>query len=156
MKKMLILLAMVVVVFGSQAHARVISQYAGPGQDNLETLMKAASTGDIGTLTNLLAQDQSLVNERSSRDYKTALHIACMTGKYDAVKLLLARGANPNMADIHCKTPYYYAKTGYWYDIQRLLRKRGAKREYITFFPHCCTEDHPNPKYRKGYCKCTP
>jgi len=158
MKKTLILLAvMLMVCVGGQAMAQYY--YTTPnntyGADG-ELIFKAASTGDVATIQRLANQNPDLVNLRSDKDGKTPLHIAAMVGKYDAVLALLNRGADPNVKDNYCRTPYAYAKMGYWHKTATLLRKRGAKPERVKFFPHCCTTDHPNPARRSGYKMCTP
>ncbi len=130
--------------------------YTLPGDDTTDLFFKAASVEDLVTLKNMLDQYPTLVHAMSKKDYKTALHIACMTGKYDSVKLLLDRGANPNALDIFCKSPYYYARVSYRHNICRLLRQRGAYAEYVRFFPHCCTQDHPYPHLQSEDPVCIP
>lgn len=151
MKKILFLMAGVLVLCMS---GQVAAQYgytdAGAGHQDAELMFKAASTGDLITINRLANRDRSLVNYRSTRDGRTPLHVAAQVGMLTSVQMLLSRGADPNVKDYYCKTPYAYARMGYWHKVARLLKKRGAKREYVRFFPHCCTEDHPNPARRKG------
>ena len=40
----------------------------------------------------------------------TALHIAAQEGQIDSIKLLLQRGANPNVQNHHGRTPEYFAR----------------------------------------------
>jgi ankyrin repeat protein len=148
---------MTAVLAGVSMKAYAQNNFTVPGDsDNLELLMKAASTGDLATIQSLAGQDSSLVKARSSKDGKTALHIACINAKYDAVKLLLNYGADPNARDYYCKTPYYYARVGYNPSICKLLTSRGAMREYVRFFPHCCTQMSPNPARHPAPRRCSP
>ena len=95
--------------------------------DKTELFLKAASTGDVVTLKTMLDQDHELVYAKSQKDGKTALHRACMVGKYDAVKLLLNQGADVKAKDFNRKTSLYYANAGRWYEVSYLLSKKGAK-----------------------------
>jgi uncharacterized protein len=56
---------------------------------------EAATFGDLDRLAVLLAADPDLT-ERRSGDGFTALHLAAFFGQDDAVRLLLARGADPD------------------------------------------------------------
>ncbi len=95
--------------------------------DKTELFLMAASTGDIETLNKMLDEDHELVYAKSQKDGKTALHRACVVGKYDAVKLLLNQGADFRVKDANRKTALYYAKAGRWYKVCYLLSKKGAK-----------------------------
>lgn len=117
-----------------------------PNNDTVDLFFNAASAGDLGALNQMLDQNAQLVFAQSTKDGKTALHIACMVGKYDAAKVLLERGANPNVGDFYNKTPYYYARVAYDYNICRLLRRHGAMYEYIKFFPHYYWWQSPWPR----------
>ncbi|HUT53117.1 MAG TPA: ankyrin repeat domain-containing protein [bacterium] len=145
MKRILMAVLAALVAAGLSLSAYAQNSFTLPGEDSLELLMKAASTGDLATLQAQIVQSADLVNTHSGKDGKTALHIAVMNGKVEAVKILLNHGADPNARDFYCKTPYYYARVSYRPVISRLLRERGAMREYVRFFPHCCTQMSPNP-----------
>ena len=56
---------------------------------------EAATFGDLDRLAVLLADDPDLTQRRSGDGF-TALHLAAFFGQDDAVRLLLARGADPD------------------------------------------------------------
>jgi ankyrin repeat protein len=56
---------------------------------------EAATFGDLDRLAVLLADDPDLTDRRSGDGF-TALHLAAFFGQDDAVRLLLARGADPD------------------------------------------------------------
>src|SRR2546422_7678687 len=58
-------------------------------------VFEAATFGDLDRLAVLLAADPSLADRRSGDGF-TALHLAAFFGQDDAVRLLLARGADPD------------------------------------------------------------
>ena len=145
MKRILLAALAALVAAGLAVSAHAQNSFTLEGEDALELLMKAASTGDLATLQAQIAQDKDLVNQHSGKDGKTALHIAVMNGKVEAVKILLNNGADPNARDFYCRTPYYYARVSYRHVISGILVQRGASREYVRFFPHCCAQMNQNP-----------
>ncbi|TMK34465.1 MAG: ankyrin repeat domain-containing protein [Actinobacteria bacterium] len=58
-------------------------------------VFEAATFGDLDRLAVLLAADPSLADRRSGDGF-TALHLAAFFGQDDAVRLLLARGTDPD------------------------------------------------------------
>ncbi len=145
MKWILLAALAALVAAGLSVSAYAQNSFTLPGEDDLELLMKAASTGDMATLEAQINRNKDLVNQHSGKDGKTALDIAVMNGKKAAVEMLLNQGADPNARDFYCRTPYYYARVAYRPAIARILVQRGASREYVRFFPHCCTQMNPNP-----------
>ena len=156
MKKILFGSVMAVLLAGVAGLAYAQYDFTLPGDETLELFFKAASTGDLATLQRLIGERRDLVNARSNKDGKTALHIAVMVAKYDAAKLLLDNGANPNARDYYCKTPYYYARVGYRPRMAQLLLSRGAHHESVRFFPHCCTWNSPHPAAPVLAPRCSP
>jgi ankyrin repeat protein len=77
-------------------------------------LQMAAERGDTEILKVLLNTKAEIdavgkqTNRGISKEY-TALHAAVVGGKTHAAKLLLERGANPNIIDTWKKTPLHYA-----------------------------------------------
>lgn len=59
-------------------------------------VFEAATFGDLDRLTELLAEDPELVDAMSGDGF-TPLHLAAFFGQTDAVRLLLARGAAPDV-----------------------------------------------------------
>ena len=66
-------------------------------------LRNAASSGDIGTVRKLLAEDAD-VNDRDSFN-NTALLYAAKHGKFECVRLLIEHGADTNIANENGYTP---------------------------------------------------
>jgi hypothetical protein len=129
-----------------------------PANDLVDEFFNAASTGDIPYLRRMIAENPNVVWMTSSKDGKSALHIACMVGKYDSAKVLLDAGADPNATDFYCKTPYHYARMAYYWKICSLLRKNGNITPNFVFYPHAYWDPnpwknpsfYPNPAYRNG------
>lgn len=59
-------------------------------------LMRALAGKDIDKVSQSLQADPSMLEKKLDNQGTTPLGLACVLGKMDAVKLLLARGANPN------------------------------------------------------------
>jgi hypothetical protein len=66
------------------------------------------------------------VNARDSEG-RTALMLATVHGQANAVKALLARGANANIPDAHNQTPLHAAKAGGQLLIVVILKRSGAE-----------------------------
>jgi ankyrin repeat protein len=128
LKRSGLLIGMVFVVIAlGFSFAQAKNEGASANPDKTELFLKAASTGDVKTLEAMVNEDHELVYAKSEKDGKTALHRACVVGKYDAVKLLLNKGADFRAKDNNRKTALYYAKAGRWYEVCYLLTKKGAK-----------------------------
>jgi len=83
-------------------------------------IFAAAATGNTDQIKAIVADDPSLVNalfktvrtgpqEEFERDWVTPLWYAAMNGSLDAVQLLLANGADANVADLEGRTIKDYA-----------------------------------------------
>lgn len=108
--------------------ARVLSKAAAPGSDvSVHTFLKAAYRGDVAALTAFLDAHPELINEQGGPGVRTALHEAVDSNSEAAVKLLLERGADP---DIRCEgdnaTPLHFAAEKQRLPIIRLLIQHGA------------------------------
>ncbi len=71
-------------------------------------LLSAAKYGDIESLDALLAEGVD-VNETTKTGMTTALHLAALNGHNDAVKKLLAAGADMSAEDDSARTPFMCA-----------------------------------------------
>jgi ankyrin repeat protein len=100
-------------------------------------VFEAATFGDLDRLTELLAEDPSLVDAMSGDGF-TPLHLAAFFGQADAVRLLLARGADADRIGTGWMTgtPLHAAASGSHASVVRLLLGAGAD---------------PNNRQRHGY-----
>jgi hypothetical protein len=86
-----------------------------------EEFYKGAQSGDLGILRTVLGNNVD-VNARDGKG-RTALILAIQYGHFDAVKMLLAHGANPNSTDSHGLTPMAAAHSRGNYEITAALEK---------------------------------
>jgi ankyrin repeat protein len=91
------------------------------------SLRDAAGKGDLARLNALLDAHPELIDERGGEGVRTPLHQAVFGNSEAAVKLLLERGANPN---IRCEGdnayPLHFAVEKHRLPIVRLLVEHGA------------------------------
>ena len=76
-------------------------------QIDVQRLIAAAASGDIELINSIT--DLSLF-QGTDYDGRTALHLACAEGQFDAAKALVAMGAGSNVQDRTGKTPLEEAK----------------------------------------------
>jgi ankyrin repeat protein len=92
--------------------------------------LEACEKGDLGILGDLLAKDPTLVRtEKVDADYGgwTGLHTAAQAGRVEVVRLLLARGADPNAREAGDNTyPLHWAAARKNVDIVRALLDAGG------------------------------
>ncbi len=91
-------------------------------------IIKAAKSGDLGTLKSLLAQDVSLLNARDS-DGSTPLHCATWKGHPFVVATLLEAGADVNAVNQNehwGTTPLHAAAHANQAAIAQMLLDHGA------------------------------
>lgn len=75
---------------------------------DLDAFLMAAKNGDNEKLTFYMSCDESDINASNKRG-NTALHIACIHGQLDSIKLLIQNGANVNHQSKHGYTALYNA-----------------------------------------------
>ena len=96
--------------------------------DPAKLIIKAAKSGDVFTLTTLLAGDASLLNARDS-DGSTPLHCATWKGHQYVVAALLEAGADVNAVnqnDHWGTTPLHAAAHANQAAIAKMLLDHGA------------------------------
>jgi ankyrin repeat protein len=91
------------------------------------SLRDAAGRGDLARLNSLLDSNPEIIDRPGGSGVRTALHQAVFGNSEAAVKLLLERGANPN---IRCEGdnafPLHFAVEKHRFPIIRLLVEHGA------------------------------
>lgn len=109
-----------------QAHVKTL-EATGAAAAAVAALRDAAGKGDLARLSGLLDAHPELMDERGGEGVRTALHQAVFGNSEAAVKLLLERGANPN---IRCEGdnayPLHFAVEKHRFPIIRLLVEHGA------------------------------
>ena len=93
--------------------------------DPAAELRHAAGIGDMPALRAALER-RPLIDARDANG-RTALMLAALHGRGEAVDVLLAAGADPNAADAHGVTPLQAALNGEQTDIAAALRRAGAR-----------------------------
>lgn len=93
--------------------------------DPAAELRHAAGNGDMPALRAALER-RPLIDARDT-DGRSALMLAVLRGRGEAVDALLAAGADPNAADVHGVTPLHAALNGEQVDIAAALRRAGAR-----------------------------
>ena len=93
---------------------------------------EAATFGDLDRLAVLLADDPDLTGRRSGDGF-TALHLAAFFGQDDAVRLLLARGADPDVPGTGWMTgtPLNAAASARHATVVALLLEAGADPDAV-------------------------
>jgi ankyrin repeat protein len=109
-----------------QSHVKTL-EAASSGAEALAGLRDAAGKGDLARLNALLDAHPALIEERGGEGVRTPLHHAVFGNSEAAVKLLLERGANPN---IRCEGDnaysLHFAVEKHRLPITRLLVEHGA------------------------------
>lgn len=109
-----------------QSHVRTLAA-ASSTAEAVRSLRDAAGKGELARLTAVLDAHPELIDERGGEGVRTALHQAVFGNCEAAVRLLLERGANPN---IRCEGdnayPLHFAVERHRFPIIRLLVEHGA------------------------------
>jgi hypothetical protein len=93
--------------------------------DSAAQLRRAAEMGDVAVLRALL--DQRTPVDARDASGRTALMLATLHGRTEAVEALLSAGADPNAADARGATPLQAALAGDQRAIAAALRRAGAR-----------------------------
>jgi ankyrin repeat protein len=112
----------------SRLKAHVLVPKVGPSYEaTVRSIRDAAGQGDLKRLNTLLEAHPELIDEPGGPGVRTALHQAVFGAQADAVKLLLERGADPN---VRCEGdsayPLHFAAEKKNFPIIRLLIDHGA------------------------------
>jgi hypothetical protein len=94
-------------------------------QELAAELRRAAEIGDLSKLQLLLGKQPGI--DARDEDGRTALMLATLHGQAAAVDALLARGADPNVADARGMTPLQAAVAGNQPAIVAALQRAGAR-----------------------------
>jgi len=110
----------------TQSHVKTLEAAAATGEI-VASLREAAGKGDLARLNALLDLHPELIDERGGQGVRTALHQAVFGNSEAAVRLLLERGANPN---VRCEGdnayPLHFAVEKNRVPIIHLLVEHGA------------------------------
>ena len=118
MRKVILSLAVLVIISGCASNRELI-------------IHRAADNGDLAALNVILDENPKLLNARDEGG-RTPLHRAVGKNQMEAVKYLLARGAQVNVQDRIKDTPLSYASGNT--AIARLLLEHGADPNLKNFF----------------------
>src|SRR5262249_31811715 len=95
---------------------------------NEATALEDASLKGLDSIVGMLLDHGALVNRLNSGSGTTALYAAASFGKGEVVKLLLNRGANPNLCGNDRKTPYMAALENGYGEVATQLRNHGGAK----------------------------
>lgn len=109
--------------------ADVSSRRRGDSGPPVTALLEAAGKGDVSRVTEILDRHPEIVNERgelpANAGHRTALHFG--VGHEPIVRVLLERGANPNIRDDGDNAmPLHFAAENQDFGVIRLLIEHGA------------------------------
>ncbi|XP_062588372.1 ankyrin repeat domain-containing protein 26-like isoform X16 [Saccostrea cucullata] len=96
-------------------------------EKDLPKLHKAAWTGDLSKVVQLVKKDTSSLDKEN----RTALHLACARGHADIVKVLLEWHAKSNIGDSESKTPLLKAVECGHDDCVKLLIEHNAQVDTV-------------------------
>jgi ankyrin repeat protein len=90
--------------------------------------LENASLKGFDAIAEMLLDHGALVNQVNDSSGSTALYAATSFGKGDVVKLLLGRGAKPNLCGKNRKTPYQAALESGYNDVSTQIEIHGGVR----------------------------
>jgi hypothetical protein len=90
------------------------------------TVMLASGSAEVTLLKAVLDRSPGTLRSKNENG-GTALHYAAAAGRAENVKLLLARGAEPNVTDNKGETPLRQAELQGFTEVVAVLKAAGAK-----------------------------
>jgi ankyrin repeat protein len=127
------------VAAGSTNVARVLlNDGADPNREGGQatTPLEDASLKGFHPIVELLLEHSARINEVNAASGTTALYAAASFGKADVVKLLLERGAEPNLCGRGRKTPYQAAVENGYNEIASAIQQHGGSKSCEPSKPH--------------------
>jgi ankyrin repeat protein len=94
--------------------------------DNLMSALHHAALLKQNDCLEYLLQVEEIEIEQGMIRLRTALHLACLVGNMDGMKMLIAKGANVEAEDMHLRTPLHYAAFAKEYECVSLLLQLKA------------------------------
>jgi hypothetical protein len=95
---------------------------------NTQPLYYASSFGLTEVVRMILDGDKDVdINALGGRSHSTALHVSTFRDHMDIVKMLLERGADPNIPNDEDESPLFWAMENKDEEMQELLLKHGAE-----------------------------
>jgi ankyrin repeat protein len=88
--------------------------------------LEDAALKGFDAIVGLLLDHGALINQVSAASGNTALYSAAAFGKQDTVKVLLKRGANPNLRAKSHKTAYTVALENGFNEVAAEIEKQGG------------------------------
>lgn len=76
-------------------------------KNELSPLHKAAKSGDLDVVKEVLSKDPKLINSQDNNNGYTPLYHACRRGRVEVVNYLIEKGADVNLGDKTGKTPLH-------------------------------------------------
>ena len=121
-------MAMFLITAGS---LQLVASSSRPSSDDSEVVVKAAESGNIERLSQLLDRGDFKINDSFDGD-GTALLIAAKHGRIEAVRWLMDHGADPNVASPGDGNPLIAAAGHGHVEVASLLLDRGARIDDIV------------------------
>ena len=90
--------------------------------------MEDASLRGFSSVVEVLLEKGALVNQVNSGSGRTALYVAAAFGRSEVVKILLSRGADPNLCGNGEKSPYAAAVENGYPEIATQIQRRGGSK----------------------------
>ncbi|OGU61888.1 MAG: hypothetical protein A2V66_13535 [Ignavibacteria bacterium RBG_13_36_8] len=90
-----------------------------------QNIINVIASGDLRLLNDILDRSPDLINFQTEEGYNS-VHFSCIMVKKEALKVLLEKGANPNLTNKWGTGPLHLAAAEGYVDIVEILVKNGA------------------------------